>query len=173
MNLPVNLIHASGACLTIFLIFFLSNPAYAKTYTRSCTASYYINPTSIPSGGRRLVLHRFTGKGKIGYYNPNKARRRARKNLDECVRAHWRNRHASNMPSECTESNLIYNYPYNSLEAELGHQICTANRGYDHIIASIGVSYRGKKGCDGETRGILDPWGIELDSNMRFACNHP
>lgn len=173
MKLPVNLIHASGTCLTIFLVFFASNLAYAKTYTRSCKAAYYINPTSIAGGGRRLDLRQFTGKGKIGYYNPNKARRRARKNLDECVRAHWRNRHTSHMPTECTEDNLIYSYPYNSLEIELGNYICDANRGYDYIIARVGVSYHGQKGCDGETRGILDPWGLELDNNMRFSCNRP
>jgi len=155
--------------LTLLLIICSNNSSYAKNYTRSCTAYYYAIPTSIPGGGNRVILPEFTGKGTVGYYNPNEARRRARKNLEQCIRAHWDSRHGSNIPIACTEANQVYNYTISMLEAYLGNRLCVSNRGNEHITARVGANFRGDKGCEGGKRG-LDTMGIELDSNLRFTC---
>ncbi len=163
-NKAISRITISAAVLLL-----ICGNSWAKDYTRSCSALYVVKPTSIP-GGRTATSPVFTGKGKIGYYNPNKARRRARANLLECIRTHWSNRNPLTMPSQCREGNRVYNYPYNGLAASLGILICNRNPGQAQITARVQVTFRGKKGCL-DPRGGLDPTGMTLDDNFRFVCS--
>jgi len=150
---------------SILLFVGINSDAQAKSYTRSCKANYYVAPTSI-RGGATVNLPKFTGKGTVGYFNPNEARRRAKKNLVECVRAHWARRHGSNKPTQCTTTNKVYSYTYTMLEAYLGMRLCAANRGHANIRARVGVLFEGDTGCIGK-RNI---WQIVLDPNMNFIC---
>jgi hypothetical protein len=56
--------------------------AHAKDYTRSCSAAITIGATT--PDGRRLqgTSYNFSGRGTVGYFTPNKARERARRNID-------------------------------------------------------------------------------------------
>jgi hypothetical protein len=137
--------------------------AHAKDYTRSCTAKYIISPHSF----RGESLERtFQGKGTVGWYAPNTARERARRNLDECITAHWNNRYSGARPRECTDANQVYNYPFNSLHAEIAHGICLANRGHSEIGVDISVLYSGDKGC------LLDRnlWKRDIIRDYRVTC---
>lgn len=139
------------------------NVALAKNYTRSCKAKYSVNPTSFR--GTSWTFE-FTGKGTIGYYNPNEARRRARRNIDECIDTHWRRYTASGRPRECTEANQIYSYPVGSLISDISRNICRLNPGHSSISVSITVGYSGKEGC------YLDnnSWGRVITRNLLITC---
>ena len=159
----------SCIALSAAALLLICNTTQARDYTRSCNALYVVKPTSVPGGGATVSSPVFTGKGKVGYYNPNEARRRARGNLLECIRTHWSSRHPLTMPSQCTESNRVYNYPYSGLAASLGYLVCGSNRGQEQITARVEVTFRGQKGCLDERAG-LDPTGMTLDNNYRFVC---
>jgi hypothetical protein len=163
-NKAISYVILSAAALLL-----ICGTGWAKDYTRSCSALYVVKPTSIPGGGTTAFSPVFTGKGKVGYYNPNEARRRARKNLLECIRTHWSHRNPLTMPSQCRESNRVYNYPYSGLAASLGYLVCRRNPGQSQITARVEVTFRGDKGCLDERRG-LDPTGMTLDDNFRFVC---
>lgn len=129
---------------TLVLIACFQSIGFAKTYTRSCGAHYSACPSSF-SG--RCWQFDFTGKGSIGYYNPNKARERARKNIDECLDTHWLRYTATGKPKECTSANQIYSYPVNSLVVDLSRNLCRLNPGRTSMQVTISTTYSGKKGC--------------------------
>jgi len=147
------------------LLFSLSAPAYAKDYTRSCKAT--LSASAQTPGGTRLrgVQRSFQGKGTIGYYNPNEARRRARKNLNECVTQAWENRTGSSRPRQCTKSNQVYNYPFTGLHFGIQQALCVSNPGHENLIARINVSFDGKKGCPDN-----NSWEGTLSTNYRITC---
>ncbi len=147
----------------IVLAGFGAEGVYAKDYTRSCTAKIGISPSSFRGTS---VERTFQGRGTVGSYMPNTARERARRNIDECITAHWNNRYSGSRPTECTEANQVYNYPFNSLHTEIAHNICLANRGHGTIDVSINVLYSGDKGC------LLDRnlWMREVARDYRVTC---
>ena len=147
------------------LVFSVSAPVFAKDYTRSCTATY--NLSARTPGGTRLrgEQRSFQGKGTIGYYNPNKARERARRNIDECITRHWETRNASSKPSQCTESNKVYNYPFNGLHFGIQQALCVRNPGRVRIIAGITVTYDGQTGCTPGNR-----WMRTVATNHTINC---
>ncbi len=111
--------------------------------TRSCTATY----NACPAGGGACWTFDFTGSGTAGHYAPNKARRRARTNIDECIDSHWRNYTATRRPTECTSANQISRYPVRSLIVDMTQNLCRLNPGSSSMNVSINVTYRGRKGC--------------------------
>jgi hypothetical protein len=160
----------ASVCISLYMLAGLvlasglwTSGAAAKDYTRSCTAKYIVSPHSF----RGESLERtFQGKGTVGSYMPNTARERARRNLDECITAHWNNRYSGARPRECTEANQIYNYPFNSLHTEIALGICQANRGHGEIGVDINVLYSGDTGC------LLDRnlWKREIIRDYRVTC---
>ena len=155
---------------TIFLVSFSllvfpGSASYARDYIRSCSAAYIVTPISI-RGGNTAFLPRFQGRGKVGYYNPNEARRRASRNINECINAHWADRDSSNTPIECTESNRIYNYHFTPLSAHLRNEVCRLNKGHDRITSRVSVQKYGRTGCWGN---INVPSTISSD----FTVNCP
>lgn len=169
---------------SLLLLFFISDGtnSMAKTYTRSCKAKYRIEPVIRPHNS--IETEWFTGKGTVGYFNPNLARERARKNLEECIDTHWRNRTENNRPRECTEANKVFNYPFNNLQRELREltrrRFCTSvdprYRGYmvwhgtpyDHVIVNVWAFVTGDTGCFGHVNA---PWVLARD--YRFNCLPP
>ncbi len=109
--------------------------AAAKDYTRSCDCQMSVAVNGV--NGHTVVdgpskTYAFSGKGTVGYYNPNEARRRARHNLDECIQAAWDNRNGVWPPSECTVANQIYDYPFtNGLIPEITYDICNDHPDYN------------------------------------------
>lgn len=154
-----------------FMMFFSSfiitdTPADAKTYTRSCTAKYSVSVTS-PRGISGQTYPSFTGKGTIGYFRPNEARRRARRNLDECIQAHWDRRDMTGRPTQCTESNQIYSYPLTSgFIPTIRNDICSRNKSHEAITVNINALFDGQKGC------FLDRnlWKTNVVNNFRIQC---
>ncbi|THB79847.1 MAG: hypothetical protein D6B25_00215 [Desulfobulbaceae bacterium] len=149
--------------LTLLMVFVAASIASAKTYTRSCGAKYTVSPSSFRGTSWSFS---FTGKGKIGYYNPNKARERARRNIDECIDTHWARRTATGRPAECSQSNLIYNYPVGSMIVDLSTNICRLNPGHDTIRVNIGVLYSGKAGCTLSNNS----WQRNVVRNFQVHC---
>lgn len=148
-----------------------SDVAQAKDYTRSCSANYSVSPV----GGGESWNFTFTGKGTVGYYNPNEARRRARHNIDECIDAHWDNINATGRPSACTESNQIYSYPVNSLAVDIQRNICRLNPGRPRIPVSINVTYNGQSGCtlrnNSWLRHVAQNYNVNCSSGSEFEQN--
>ena len=150
--------------LTVSLLL-LNQPVNAKDYTRSCKATYIFSAET-PDGARLQGAQReFQGKGTAAH-NPNKAREKARRNIDECITKHWENRNATHRPSECTESNQIYNYPFTSLHFGIQQALCSRNPGRQRIDATITVTYTGDKGC------LLDRnnWRRSVATDHRIKC---
>lgn len=130
-----------------------SNTVYAKTYTRSCKATIQI----IPKDGsvNKVVLHKFQAEGTVGAYLPNKARRRARGNIIECVNALWLN-NVAYIPAACRESNKVYGFSDNpsplGFKAYLEKRLKDANTNIHapHTLeADVKVYFEGDKGCGG------------------------
>lgn len=156
--------HCALILVPFLLLAFPGSAAYAKDYIRSCSAAYIITPTSI-RGGRTAILPRFQGKGKVGYFNPNEARRRASRNINECIQAHWANRDSGRTPSECTESNRIYNYHFTPLSAHLRNEVCRLNKGHARITSRVSAQLYGDTGCWGN---INTP--TTISSNYTLTC---
>jgi PAN domain len=150
------------ACSLLTLLFHTG--AFAKDYTRSCRASYSVHPSSIRDGNS--YTFEFSGRGTIGYYNPNKARERARRNIDECIDTHWRRYTATSRPDQCTNSNQVYDYPLNSLAVDIPGNICRLNPGHDSISVSITVVYSGDKGCTLDNNS----WNRHITRNHLVNC---
>lgn len=124
-----------------------SGTGLAKDYTRSCSATISIGATT-PSGQRlRGATYNFSGRGTVGWFAPNKARERARRNIDECIDAAWARRHQTSRPSACTESNQVHSYPFTGLQFGLQQAVCRANPGHDRILVSLTVQFSGDRGC--------------------------
>jgi hypothetical protein len=135
---------AAAGCAALALT---ANTVEAKTYTRSCQATYNVVARTPTGGSLTGGNFTFTGKGKVGYYAPNKARERALGNIKECVNAAWSRRLITSVPSACTDSNLIYSYPFTSLHFGLMQTVCLANPGHDRIMVDLVVTYSGDTGC--------------------------
>ena len=154
-----------SAVLVLFVLFcaMIAAPVQAKDYTRTCHARYSVCPSSF-----RGVCWNFDfdGKGTIGYYNPNKARERARHNLDECIDTHWQRYTATGRPAECTAANQIYNYPVNSLIVDLSRNVCRLNPGHQTIQVGIGVIYSGQDGCTLSNNS----WNRSITRNHTVFC---
>lgn len=161
MNWKIN--YLFKICISALFFITLCNTAHAKTYTRSCEAKYYATPVS--GGGSEITLLSFTGKGEVSGYFPNKARRRAREKLIKCARAHWESQ--SSIPSECTESNQVYNYNFSSnsrLGSEILRRFSEANQWVNGTITvHVGVHFSGDRGCGGGIK-IGKNGGIKLDT---------
>ncbi len=135
-----------GTLLAVSLIL-IASTAMAKSYTRSCQGTMFFEPTSFRGVSASI---RFTGKGKVGYYAPNKARRRAAKNLRQCFNAAWGQRETTATPSQCTPSNRVYNYPVRApLATYIKGSVCSRNRGHSSITVRIKVLTDGDTGCFG------------------------
>ena len=111
--------------------------------------SLHCNPGIDIGGGNTGFLPRFQGRGKVGYFNPNEARRRASRNINECIDAHWADRDSSNTPIECTESNRIYNYHFTPLSAHLRNEVCRLKKGHARIISREACRSTETPGCWG------------------------
>ncbi len=143
-----------------------SELAACQDVTRSCTASYSVSVTSI-SGASGQTYPSFSGQGTVGYFNPNEARRRARHNLDECVQAAWDNRDRLSKPSECSESNQIYNYPFEmGIIPKIRIDLCSRYKAYDSLTIALSVIFSGDEGC------LLDRnlWNTRLATNYVINC---
>ena len=138
-------------------------PSHAKDYTRSCHARYSVCPSSFRG---TCWNFEFDGKGTVGYYNPNKARERARHNIDECIDAHWRRYTATGRPPECTTGNQIYDYPVNSLAVDMSRNVCRLNPGHETIQVVIGVVYTGQAGCTLDNNS----WNRTIARNHTVFC---
>ena len=123
------------------------NTAEARDYTRSCSATISIGATTTSGQRLRGGSHDFSGQGTVGYFAPNKARERARRNIDECIDAAWAGRHRTSRPQACTESNQVYSYPFTSLQFGLQQALCNANPGHGSILVNLTVQYGGDRGC--------------------------
>lgn len=160
-----------GMCVGVLAL--LSTSIEARTYTRGCNAHYFAEPTSIDGRTVRLPANSdFTGKGTVRIYAPTTARKKARANILECIRAHWRTRTSSEIPRECTEGNQIYNYNLRNIQASLANRICTVNPGHRYITARVGVIIRGDRGCKRRTRGEIhtEPVAEMLTESTSFTC---
>jgi hypothetical protein len=155
--------------MLILGIFFLGLVA-AKDYTRSCDCQYSMSVNAAngdPVDGPSNSYPSFSGKGTVGYYNPNEARKRARHNLDECIQAAWEHRDGVSKPTECTESNQIFSYPINNgLIPKIRMDVCNSNPDYDWFTIGISATFSGDNGC------LLDRnlWNTNIISNYRVNC---
>jgi hypothetical protein len=143
--------------------------AVAKDYTRSCDCDFGATVETINgyTADGPSYDYPFSGQGTVGYYNPNEARRRARHNIDECLRAAWDHRDGTSIPTECTEANQIYNYPLTiGLIPEIRNNVCSRNP--DYIWFTIGVSavFTGDTGCTLDNNN----WLTTLARNYRVNC---
>lgn len=140
---------------SVAAIMLFGNAAFAKDYTRSCRGSVRFEPTSFRGTSWSYA---FTGKGTVGYFAPNKARERAAANLNECYNASWDRRNHTSRPTECSESNQVYDYPIRgALATQLQANICRLNPGHASIVVKMWVLSDGDKGCYGN---INTPWAI-------------
>ncbi|MCJ7445273.1 MAG: hypothetical protein MUO26_12250 [Methanotrichaceae archaeon] len=73
------------AILMLILGIIFSGLVAADT-TRSCKAQYVVSVRSIDDA-EGLTYPSFSGQGKMDYYAPNSARRKAYANLQECIQA--------------------------------------------------------------------------------------
>jgi hypothetical protein len=154
-------------CLAaITALFFVMSSSSSADVTRSCTATYGVSISSI-SGATNPTYPSFTGRGTVGYLNPNLARERARHNLDECITAHWENRDMMSRPSQCTETNQIYNYPFTGgLIPKIREDVCSRYKAYETLTIGLSVMFQGDAGC------LLDRnlWSRNVASNYRISC---
>jgi hypothetical protein len=152
--------------MALFTLLYVMNSPSSGDETRSCTATYSVSIGSI-SGATNPTYPPFTGRGTVGYFNPNEARERARHNLDECITAHWENRNMTGRPSQCTESNQIYNYPFtNGLIPKIVIDVCSRYKAYESFTLGLSVGFQGDTGC------LLDRnvWSRSVVSNYRVNC---
>ncbi|MCP3971317.1 MAG: hypothetical protein GY717_13555 [Rhodobacteraceae bacterium] len=156
-----NCVRALAMLPALALTLAVALPVDAKTYTRSCTATIAVSV----AGGGNGVSHRFTGKGTVRGFFPNKARERARDNIDECLNAHWSSPHGLR-PAACTSSNRIYDYPYRRLHQEVALEVCNRNPGRERIFINVAATYRGDTGC------IRHPniWNRTIRQNYLVQC---
>ncbi len=117
--------------------------ASAKSYTRSCRANMEVSYQ-----GQQIGSLNFTGKGTVGYFAPNKARKRAKKNIDECLSAQWNSGGTGTKPRQCTSSNKIYGYTISNMRTMLCDHFPNQNVLEDLLVK---VRYSGDKGCNNGT----------------------
>jgi hypothetical protein len=140
------------------------NAASAKDYTRSCRGHVRFEPTSFRGTSWSFE---FTGKGTVGWYAPNTARKRAARNLRECFNAMWDRRTYVARPSQCSESNQVYNYPIGgALATQLQINMCRLNPGHASIVVKMWVLTDGKRGC---FEHLNSPW-VHVES---YTVNCP
>ncbi len=151
---------ALGFVLTLATISIFSESR--ADVTRSCGASYSV----CPSGGGSCWSFDFTGRGTVGYFNPNEARRRARHNIDECIDTHWRNYTSTGRPQQCTSSNQVYGYGVGSLIVDMSRNICRRNPGRSSVVVSIRAIYSGDRGCTLRNNS----WNREIARNHTVRC---
>lgn len=155
--------------ILIFGIAFLGLAA-AKDYTRSCGCQYSVGVSTANGNsvdGPSFSYPSFSGQGTVGYYNPNEARRRARHNLDECIQAAWEHRDMTSMPTECTEANQIFSYPFNNgLIPRIRNDVCSSNLDYNWFTMGLSAVFSGDTGC------YLDRnlWNTIITTNYRVNC---
>lgn len=158
------------AILMLILVTAFSGSVTAKDYTRSCDCQLNlgvdtVNGHSVVNGPSKTYA--FSGQGTVGYYNPNEARRRARHNLDECIQSAWDNRNGVWVPSECTEANQIYDYPFtNGLIPQITNEICNEHLDYNWFTMALSATFSGNTGC------LLDRnlWLTNIITNYRVNC---
>jgi len=110
----------------------------AKDYVRACQAEYSVKVKTLKGGYLGTRVFKFSGKGKVGWYAPNKARERARANIEQCVTKAWEKRHLASKPSECSESNRIYNYPFSGgLHPEITYAVCSSYPGHQSLSIDL------------------------------------
>lgn len=142
----------------------------AKDYTRSCDCQMSASVDTINGNavdGPSYSYPSFSGQGTIGYYNPNEARRRARHNIDECIQAAWDHRDGVSRPTECTEANQIFNYPFiMGLIPKIRNDVCSSNPEADWFTLGLTASFDGDTGC------LLDRnlWNTIIATNYRINC---
>jgi hypothetical protein len=154
-----------GCFMVLFIVLILMNTTSSADVTRSCKAKYVVAVSSV-SGAPVPTYPYFTGKGTVGSFAPNTARERARRNLDECVQAAWDRRTMTSRPSQCTETNQVYNYPFNGLMPRITNDVCSRNKAYDTLRIGLFVLFEGDKGC--LLRRNL--WKTELATNELINC---
>ncbi len=154
------------AAASVAMISLGLNGAEARDYTRSCTATIGINAQS-PTGERlRGASYRFSGQGTVGYFAPNTARERARRNIDECIDAAWAHRYGTSRPSACTESNQVYSYPFYGLHFGVQQAVCLTNRGREQIFVDVNVQFSGDTGCTLRTNS----WNRVVTQGYTINC---
>jgi hypothetical protein len=142
----------------------------AKDYTRSCDCQYSVGVGTANGDtvdGPSYTYPLFSGQGTVGYYNPNEARRRARHNLDECIQAAWDHRDGVSRPTECTDANQIFNYPFPmGLIPKIRDDVCNSNPDYDWFTMGLAAGFYGNTGC------LLDRnlWNTIIATNYRINC---
>jgi hypothetical protein len=70
-------------------------------------------------------------------------------------------------PSQCTEANQIFNYPFTSgLIPKIAIDVCSRNKAYDRINIGLSVLFQGDTGC------LLDRnlWKTDVASNYQINC---
>ena len=158
-------IYLLGVFMFMAVSFICESTVLARDYTRSCSARYIVSPTSI-RGGASWQFD-FTGRGTVGAYAIiNKARERARRNIDECIDTHWRRYTATGRPRECTGANQVYNYPVGCLACEIQRNICRLNPGHAAITVAINATYSGDRGCTLDNNS----WMREIARNHTVTC---
>jgi len=149
-------------------VFVVNNPVLAKDYIRQCKANLYFSASTLDR--QKNMTHAypsFIGKGKVGYWAPNKARERARQNIDECLDAAWESKYVLNKPSLCTEANQIYNYPIQSgMIPDITLKACSKIPGHERLTVNLEVTYDGQQGC------MLDnnSWGRKIARDFTIKC---
>jgi hypothetical protein len=146
----------------------------AKDYTRSCDCSLSwgvetANGHRVDSDADPTLYgtYSFSGQGTVSWYHPSEARRRARHNIDECIQAAWGNRNGVYSPSECTEANQIFRYPFRSgLITYITNRVCSAHPDYDWFTVGLAATFDGDRGC------LLDNnnWGTSIASYYPVQC---
>jgi hypothetical protein len=148
---PLTVLAATSAAAMMLF----GNAAFAKDYTRSCSANVRFEPTSFRGTS---WSYSFSGRGTVGYYAPNTARERAAARINECYHASWDQREHAGRPTQCTESNQVYSYPYSGpIGPLLRINICRLNPGHASMVVKMWVLTDGDTGCFGN---INSPWSF-------------
>lgn len=134
-----------------FLALILIGSNYAIAKTRSCSAWYEVNVTSVngtvpaPHIRETKRVGNFSGRGKCSF--PNDCRRRARDFCHSCMKDHWQSKGSS--PTSCTYYSGgvgVQGYRIGNLRKTLDAQAC---RDLENAKIRYDV-YRvtnGNKGC--------------------------
>jgi hypothetical protein len=88
-------------------------------------------------------------------------------NIDECIQAAWDHRDGVSRPTECTEANQIFNYPFiMGLIPKIRNDVCSSNPEADWLTVGLTASFGGDTGC------LLDRnlWNTTIATNYRINC---
>ena len=156
-----------GTVVLVAAILVAAGNANARDCVRSCRATIGVG-ASTPLGQwlEGVTFASFTGSGVVGYYAPNSARLRARRNIDACISAAWQSSFSPSRHPYCTESNRIYNFACNSFHFAIQQAVCGANPGHERISVNVNVGYSGGRGCLLRTNS----WNRLVTSGYTIEC---